>query len=63
MDLIIGLEHQTYTRKKNSLINKLSRQLPNKERPNKLEKDIKKFINYKLNVLKYTATLIKIKTD
>ena len=48
--------------KKNSLANGLSRQLLNKEQPNKLKKDIKEFINYKLDALEYIATPIKIKT-
>ena len=49
--------------KKNSLANGLSRQLPNSKRPNKLTKDIKKFINYKLSALKYIASLVKIEAD
>ena len=47
-------------KKKNSLTNRLSRQLLDRERPNKLEEDIKEFIDYKLNTLKYIATPIKI---
>ena len=46
--------------KKNSLANRLSRRLPNSERPNKPTKDIKEFINYKLSALEYTASPLKI---
>ena len=49
--------------KKNSLANRLSRQLPNGKRPNKPTKDIKEFINYKLSTLEYTAGLVKIEAD
>ena len=50
-------------RKKNSLANRLLQQLPNSKRPNKPTKDIKEFINCKLNALKYTASPFKIKAD
>jgi len=46
--------------KKNSLANRLSRQLSNSKRPNKPTKDIKEFINYKLSALEYTAAPLKI---
>ena len=46
--------------KKNSLANRLSRQLPNGEQPNKPTKDIKEFINYKLSALEYIASSLKI---
>ena len=46
--------------KKNSLANRLSRRLPNSERPNKPTKDIKEFINYKLSALEYTASPFKM---
>jgi hypothetical protein len=46
--------------KKNSLANRLSRRLLDSERPNKLTKDIKEFINYKLSALEYMASLVKI---
>jgi hypothetical protein len=46
--------------KKNSLANRLSRQLLDGKRPNKLTEDIKEFINYKLSALEYTASLVKI---
>jgi len=49
--------------KKNSLANRLLQRPLNSERPNKLTKDIKEFINYKLSTLEYTASLIKIKVD
>ena len=48
--------------KKNSLADGLSRWLLDGEQPNELEEDIKEFINYKLDTLEYTATLIKIET-
>ena len=47
-------------RKKNSLANGLSRQPPNSKQPNKPTEDIKKFINYKLNALKYIASPLEI---
>jgi hypothetical protein len=46
--------------KKNSLANRLLRRLPNNKQPNKLTKDIKEFINYKLSTLKYIASPLKI---
>ena len=46
--------------KKNSLANRLSRRLPNSKRPNKLTKDIKEFINYKLSALEYIASPLKM---
>ena len=46
--------------KKNSLANRLSRRLPNSEQPNKPTKDIKEFINYKLSILEYTASPLKM---
>jgi hypothetical protein len=46
--------------KKNSLANRLLRRLPNNKRPNKLTKDIKEFINYKLSALEYIASPLKI---
>ena len=49
--------------KKNSLVNRLLQQLFNSKQPNKLTKDIKEFINYKLSALKYTASSFKIKVD
>jgi hypothetical protein len=49
--------------KRNSLANGLSRWLPNGKRPNKLTKDIKEFINYKLSALEYTASPLKIEVD
>ena len=49
--------------KKNSLANRLLRQLLDGKRPNKPTKDIKEFINYKLSTLKYTANPLKIKAD
>ena len=49
--------------KKNSLANGLLRQPLDSERPNKLTKDIKEFINYKLSALKYIASLVKIEED
>ena len=50
-------------KKKNSLANRLLQQLPNNKQPNKPTKDIKEFINYKLNALKYTASPFKIEAD
>ena len=49
--------------KKNSLANRLSRQLPNSERPNKPTKDIKEFINYKLSALEYIASPLKVEVS
>ena len=49
--------------KRNSLANRLLRQLLDSERPNKLTKDIKEFINYKLSALEYIASLVKIEED
>ena len=49
--------------KKNSLANRLSRRLPNSKRPNKSTKDIKEFINYKLSVLEYIASPLKMEAD
>ena len=49
--------------KKNSLVNRFSWWLLNSKWPNKLIKDIKEFINYKLNTLKYTASPFKIEID
>ena len=49
--------------KKNSLANGLLRWLLDSERPNKLTKDIKEFINYKLSALEYIASLVKIEED
>ena len=49
--------------KKNSLANRLSRRLPNSERPNKLTKDIKEFINCKLSALEYIASPLKVEAS
>ena len=49
--------------KKNSLANRLSRQLLDSKRPNKLTEDIKEFINCKLSTLEYIASLVKIEVD
>ena len=49
--------------KRNSLANRLLRQLLDSERPNKPTKDIKEFINYKLSALEYIASLVKIEED
>ena len=49
--------------KKNSLANGLSQRLPNGKQPNKPTKDIKKFINYKLSALEYTASPLKMEAD
>ena len=49
--------------KKNSLANRLLRRPPNSKQPNKLIKDIKEFINYKLSALKYIASPLKIEAD
>jgi hypothetical protein len=46
--------------KKNSLANRLLRQLLDSERPDKPTEDIKEFINYKLSALEYIASLVKI---
>jgi len=46
--------------KKNSLANRLLWRLPNGKQPNKPTEDIKKFINYKLSALEYTAAPLKI---
>jgi hypothetical protein len=46
--------------KKNSLANRLLRRPPNNKQPNKLTKDIKEFINYKLSALEYIAAPLKI---
>ena len=48
--------------KKNSLADGLSQQLPDGERPNKPEEDIKEFIDYKLGALEYTAAPIEMET-
>ena len=39
------------------------RQLPNSKQPNKLTKDIKEFIDYKLSALEYIASPLKIEVD
>ena len=49
--------------KKNSLANRLLQQPLNGKQFNKLTKDIKEFINYKLSVLKYTASPFKVEVD
>ena len=49
--------------KKNSLANRLLRQLLDSERPNKPTKDIKEFINCKLSALEYIASPVKIEED
>ena len=49
--------------KKNSLANRLSRRLPNGERPNKPTEDIKEFITCKLSALEYIASPLKIEAD
>ena len=49
--------------KKNSLANRLLQQLLNSKQPNKLTEDIKEFINYKLNALKYIASPLKMEAD
>ena len=49
--------------KKNSLADRLLRQLPDGKRPNEPTKDIKEFINYKLSALEYMASLVKIEVD
>ena len=48
-------------RKKNSLADRLLQQLSNGEQPNKPTKDIKEFINYKLNALEYIVSPFKMK--
>ena len=49
--------------KKNSLANRLLRQLLDSKRPNKPTEDIKEFINCKLSALEYMASLVKIEVD
>ena len=49
--------------KKNSLADRLLQRPPNSERPNKLTKDIKAFINYKLSALEYTASPLKVEAS
>ena len=49
--------------KKNSLANRLLRQLLDSKRPNKPTKDIKEFINYKLSTLEYIASPVKMEVD
>ena len=49
--------------KKNSLANRLLRQPPDSKRPKEPTKDIKEFINYELNALEYTASLVKMEAD
>ena len=49
--------------KKNSLANRLLRQLLDSERPNKPTEDIKEFINCKLSALEYIVGLVKIEED
>ena len=46
--------------KKNSLANRLLRQLLDSEQPNKPTEDIKEFINCKLSTLEYTASPVKM---
>ena len=50
-------------RKKNSLTNRLLRQLPNSKRLKEPIKNIKEFINYKLSALEYTASLVEMEID
>ena len=50
-------------RKKNSLANRLLWRPPNSKQLNKLTKNIKEFINYKLSALKYIASPFKMEID
>ena len=49
--------------KRNSLANRLLQRLPDSKRPKEPTKDIKEFINYKLNALEYIASPVKIEVD
>ena len=49
--------------KKNSLADGLLWWPLDKEWPNKLEEDIKEFIDYELSALEYMAALIKVEMD
>jgi len=46
--------------KKNSLVDRLSRQPLNSKRPDKPTKDIKEFINCKLSALEYIASPLEM---
>jgi len=46
--------------KKNNLVNRLLQRLLDKEWPNKLEEDIKEFIDCELSTLKYITSLVEI---